>query len=197
MYDRSNVSPEVKQGRRSGNSAADGYAQALPGSLAAMGAFGAAAGGVHALMKGGPALVSVGLLGTAGLLAGALVGGITGATRGGRAAHETFDPKIGADVDKLMERFDLDKDGNVSIDVPAGAMPEFMYRNGLTPDIYTGTTGISSIEQIARRADVDSSGSASRQEIVDLFTSFDASGNDKLNGEERGAMHAEGLYERL
>lgn len=193
------VTPEVKQGRSTGDPAGDAYTTELPWIFSFVAGAGAVSGGV-VMLQGSPALkataIGVGLLGLGGMIAGGLLGGGIGAVRGSAAAHEAYDPSIADDVDELLLKYDRNKDGAISLEHAPGELPEYMVVTGAERDHHRGISGMDSIEQLAERADVDGNRTASRQELVDLLATFDTSGNGKLTDKERFQMVTENLHER-
>lgn len=178
MFERTNVSPEVKESRSTGNSQGDGYRAAFLPVIGAMGGFGALVG-AHAKLGGGPLAAGLGLAALGGAGLGMTVGYVIGASQGSNAADATYGPTHAQRADQLFARLDIDGSGELELD-PKGRLPEYMTAAG------------SNYERVLRAADADSSAAVTKGEYVDLLEGLDTDGSGKLSSKE--AFESVGTY---
>ncbi len=181
MYERTNVSPEVKRSRSTGNSQGDGYRAVFLPVIGAMGGVGALVG-AQAQLKAGPlgAVLGLAALGGAGL--GMTVGYAMGAAKGSSEADATYGATHEQRTDEQFQRLDIDRSGALDL-APDGRLPEFL------------TTGGHSYERLLRAADTNADSTVTRAEYIALLDSLDTDRSGKLStGEAFEAATKYGSY---
>jgi hypothetical protein len=124
---------------------------------------------------------------------GYAIGGFPGFAAGKERSIEKHGADIEAQADRLLRNFDRNNDGGLS--TTEDSYPEYLYKYEM--DIhrkgYEPQTKYASIEKFVHAADADGDFNATRAEIVDKLTSFDANGNGKLSSNDVERMRDAGL----